>query len=104
MVPLQTRTHEDIHEALDEILRFYNKAGFYIKTIFCDGEFRALMDMISDNLDIQMNYTNAQEHVPQANKNNRTIKEKIRAALHCLSYKKYQKPCSDTWQWCKQVN
>ena len=38
-----------------------------------------------------MNYTNAQEHVPQAERNNRTIKERIRAALHRLPYKKIPK-------------
>ena len=44
-----------------------------------------------DNLDIQMNYTNAQEHVPQAERNNRTIKKRVRAALHRLPYKKIPK-------------
>ena len=53
LVPLQTRTHDDIYKALDEVLRFYNKAGFYIKTIYCDGEFKGLMDKVSDELDIK---------------------------------------------------
>ena len=91
LIPLQSRTHEEIFSALDQVLRFYNKAGFYIKTIFCDGEFKSMMDKVSDELDIQLNYTNAQEHVPQAERNNRTIKEQIRAALHRLPYKKIPK-------------
>jgi hypothetical protein len=50
-----------------------------------------MMDKVSDELDITMNYTNAQDHVPQAERNNRTIKERIRAALHHLPYKKLPK-------------
>jgi hypothetical protein len=34
-----------------------------------------------------MNFTNAQDHVPEAERNNRTIKERIRAAYHRLLYK-----------------
>ena len=82
LVPLSTRTQDDIFDALDQILRFYNKGNFYITTIHCDGEFRAMMDKVSDELDIRMNYTNAHDHVPQAERNNRTIKEWIRVILH----------------------
>ena len=90
-MPLQTRTHDDIYKALDDVLRYYNKAGFYIKTIYCDGEFKGLMDQVSDELNIQMNYTNAQEHVPQAERNNRTIKERVRSAYHRLPFRKLPK-------------
>jgi hypothetical protein len=34
-----------------------------------------------------MNFTNAQDHVPEAERNNHTIKERIRAAYHRLPYK-----------------
>jgi hypothetical protein len=34
-----------------------------------------------------MNFTNAQDHVPETEQNNRTIKERIRAAYHRLPYK-----------------
>jgi hypothetical protein len=40
-----------------------------------------------DDLDVKMNFTNAQDHVPEAEQNNRTIKERIRAAYHRLPYK-----------------
>ena len=44
-------------------MRFYNKAGFRIKSIFCDGEFKAMIGKVSDDLDVQMNNANAQDHV-----------------------------------------
>ena len=45
------------------------------------------MDQVRDDLDVVMNYTNANDHVPAAEQNNRTIKERIRAAYHRLPYK-----------------
>ena len=46
---------------------------------------------MADDLDIVMNYTNAQDHVPEAERNNRTIKERVRAAFHRLPFKKIPK-------------
>ena len=87
VVPIASRTHEEYYRALDQVLRHYNRAGFKIKTIHCDGEYRSMMDKVSDDLDVEMNFTNAQDHVPEAERNNRTLKERIRAAFHRLPYK-----------------
>ena len=35
---------------------------------------------------IRVNYASAQEHVPRAERNNRTIKERIRSTFHRLPY------------------
>ena len=88
MVPLKTRTHEDMYKGIDHILRNYNKAGFQIKTVNCDREFKGLMDPIKDKLDADMNYMSTDEHVPEAERNNRTIGERIRATYHNLPYMK----------------
>jgi hypothetical protein len=69
------------------VLRLFNSTGFHIKTIHCDGEFRAMMDKVKDDLGVCMNLTNALDHVPEAERNNRTIKERVRAAYHRLPYK-----------------
>jgi hypothetical protein len=61
------------------VLRMYNSAGFHIKTIHCNGEFRAMMEMVKDGLGVRMNFTNALDHVPEAERNNRTIKEWVQA-------------------------
>ena len=50
-----------------------------------------MMDKVSDDLDVQMNYTNAQDHVPEAERNNRTIKERVRSAYHRLPFRKLPK-------------
>jgi hypothetical protein len=85
--PIDNRTHEEYYRVLDMVLRVYNSAGFHIKTIHRSGEFRAMMEKVKDNLGVRMNFTNALDHVPEAERNNRTIKERVRAAYHRLPYK-----------------
>jgi hypothetical protein len=86
LVPMNTKQHIEYYHALDQILRHYNRAGFVIRTIHCDGEFRGMMEKVEDDLDVDMNFTNAQDHVPESERNNSTIKEKIQAAYHRLPY------------------
>lgn len=45
-----------------------------------------MMDEVKDNLDVDMNYANAFDHVPEAERNNRTIKDRFRAAYHRLPF------------------
>eukprot|EP00978_Attheya_sp_CCMP212_P000843 scaffold1766_cov39-Attheya_sp.AAC.3 len=87
LVPMDTRQQKEYYRALDQILRYYNNAGFRITEIHCDGEYRGMMNKVNDDLDVKMNFTNAQDHVPEAERNNRTIKERIRAAYQRLPYK-----------------
>ena len=84
---LPTRTHRDIYKALDEVIRIYEPAQFRISKLVCDGEFRPMFDPVKDELDVTMEYTPAEAHVPQAERNNRTLKERIRATFHRLPYK-----------------
>ena len=39
LVPLANRTKEECYRALDVVIKHYNKAGFSVKCIECDGEF-----------------------------------------------------------------
>jgi hypothetical protein len=86
-IPIENRTHEEYYRVLDIVLRVYNSAVFRIKTIHCDREFRAMMEKVKDDLGVRMNFTNALDHVPEAERNNRTIKERVWAAYHRLPYK-----------------
>jgi hypothetical protein len=81
-IPIKNCTHKEYYRVLDIVLHLYNSAGFHIKTIHCDGEFRAMMEKVKDNLGVQMNFTNALDHVPEAERNNRTIRERVQAAYH----------------------
>ena len=88
MVPLKLRTHDDMYEGIDKILRNYNKAGCKVKTTNCNREFKEFMDPIQDDLDVEMNYTAMGEHVPKAKRNNRTIGERIQVAYYNMPYMK----------------
>ena len=52
----QSSTYRSV---IDRIFRLYNAAGFYIKKIRCDIEFKNLMEPIKDNLEIKMDYVPA---------------------------------------------
>ena len=59
VVPLENRTKEQLYKALDVVLRMYNEAGYRIREIHADNEFRPLFETVADDLDVIMNYTNA---------------------------------------------
>ena len=87
LVPLKSRSGEEYLRALQLIMRHYNKGGFFIQLIHCDGEYKQLIEPVQDKLNATMNFANPGDHVPEAERNNRTIKERIRAAFHRLPYK-----------------
>ena len=65
----------DCHHALDKILHLHDSACFKVKTICHDGAFVSMMDEVKDKLQIDVNCCNPDKHVPEAERNNRVIKE-----------------------------
>ena len=85
---IQHQTPEAYRSVLDNVFRTYNHGGgFQITTIHCDNEFRPLMNQLQDVYNVRINFANPQEHVPEAERNNRVIKEHFRAAFHRLPFK-----------------
>jgi len=66
LVPLEGRSKSDMYDALDKILRRYGQSGFRITSVHCDQEFRTLMGPVADELEVEMNYTMTEKHVPEA--------------------------------------
>ena len=93
---LHGKSDDDFYEALDRVLRHYNKGGFNITTIHCDREFKSIMDRVSDGMDVTMNYANPGDHVPEIERNNRLLKERIRIAYHRLPYSKLPRAMVET--------
>ena len=85
-IPLNNRTHAEYYTAIDKVVHTLNGVGFYIGMIKCNNEYQSLMNPIKDDMNIEVNYTNAGEHQPPVERNNRTIKESFRVALHQLPY------------------
>ena len=86
LVIIKGRKSQYYFQALDVIFRVYNGAGFQIKHIQCDKEFQPLMNDVKDELEVTMNYANPKDHVPEAERNNRTIQERVRVGYHRLPY------------------
>ena len=82
-----TRT-DKYRRAVNDVLSVYRQGGFQVTEIRCDNEFRATLDPIvaNEKPPIHANYSNPQEHVPQAERNNRTIKERVRCTYHQLPF------------------
>jgi hypothetical protein len=91
VVDIKNMTAAQFYKGIDKIFRQYNQAGFTVKRIDCDRQFKPLFEPVQDKLKVTMNYTSKGEHVPEAERNNRTIKERCRAAYHNLPYKNIPK-------------
>jgi hypothetical protein len=72
---LPNQSEEAYRSVIDNVLKIYNISGFRITSIRCDDEFQPLLSELQDIYNVRMNYANPQEHVPEAERNNRTIIE-----------------------------
>jgi hypothetical protein len=63
LVAMNAKQHNEYYRALSQILRHYNQAGFMIRMIHCNGELCGVMEKVKDDLDVDMNFTNAQDHL-----------------------------------------
>jgi hypothetical protein len=80
------KTAKAHRSALDNVFRVYNMAGFKIKSIHCDNEYRSLMQELESIYEVKMNYVSAQEHVPEIERSIRVIKERFCAPFHRLPF------------------
>ena len=57
-----------------------------MRTIHADNEFCSIFNELEDKWDIEINFSNPGEHVPDIERENRTLKERIRVAIHRLPF------------------
>ena len=88
---MASREDEEIFRGLDKVLCHYNKGSYVIKKIHADGEFKILLLKIKDDLDIDVNVVNPDEHVVDIKRLNRIIKEKFRTLYYRLPFKSIPK-------------
>ena len=55
--------------------------------VYCDQEFKSLLQDAWEQIEITINYTNTEDHVGEAERNNRFLKERFRTKFHYLPYK-----------------
>ena len=67
--------HASSHlKALSVIANGYNKAGYYVYMVYCDREFKPLLNDAWEQLELTINYANTEDHVGEAERNNRFLK------------------------------
>ncbi len=91
LILITNKTHDEYYKDLDNIFRHYNKAGFVISRIHCDGKYCSMMDKVPNKLKANMNYVNAHVHILEVEQNNRTIKERVHCTFQRLPFKKIPK-------------
>ena len=81
------RTHKHYRSGLEDIFRLYEPQGFVVARIHGDQEFKSVVrELQEDGKILSFNLANSQEHQPHAERNNRTIQERVRALFHSLPY------------------
>ena len=63
-----------------------NKGGCHIKVTECDQEFQSIMDNVTDEPGVDMNYANTQDCVASVECNDQTIEETVCTTHHCCNY------------------
>ena len=84
-------TSKEYAKALSEVIQIYNQNDYYISKISCDNEFRSALELLKSSHTYSTNkfilaFANPQQHVPQAERNIQTIKEKCGGLIiKCLT-------------------
>ena len=81
-------TSEILYKGLDEVIRKYNRADVRISVIHADNEFRPLLESLiqSDDYNVDVNFSDPGEHVPDIERGNRTLEERFRVQYYCLPF------------------
>lgn len=84
---LTSKKTKAILAGLQKTCSLYNSRGFNVVACRGDHEFESTRDALLD-LGVQLNTTARNEHVPEAERYNRTIKDRVRSAYNMPPFKK----------------
>jgi hypothetical protein len=84
---LSSRRADVVGQGLARVIALYKQRGFRVTNCYGDGEFESLRANLAD-LGTQLNVTSENEHVPEAERFIRTIKERARAAYNMVPFKR----------------
>jgi len=82
---LRNRTKDTLFKELEAVLNLYKARGFDIIRVEGDREFACLKN---DFQPIDVNIADADDHVHEAERSVRTLKERTRCSVHTLPYKR----------------
>ena len=65
-----------MYKSLIKVLGYYKRADIKITMIHGDNEFRSLEDLVEEKHKVEFNFLLPDEHVPDIERNNRTLAER----------------------------
>jgi Reverse transcriptase (RNA-dependent DNA polymerase) len=84
---IERKTAKVVLKAVQQVKQLYAKKGFNLHTLVMDGEFESLRPSLA-GLSITLNVTSRDEHVPEAERRIRVIKERARAIWNTLPFER----------------
>ena len=82
------RTPGHVCKALLQVFQFHAERGFEVVLALCDPEFECLRPKLEHpNVGVKLNTTSKNEHVPEAERAIRLVKERTRCVWHTLPFK-----------------
>ena len=84
---LRKTNNATIVKAIEQVKQVYNMRGFKVETMLADGQFETTRGNIAD-MGIVLNTASPEEHVPEVERQIRTLKEKARSVVNVLPFKK----------------
>jgi hypothetical protein len=86
--PINNQGKEEYVRVMKNLLQIYKNAGFKVTRIHADNEFKSIAKEFNTSYNLTFKFTSANKHVPEAERNNRLIKERVRALFHHIPYTK----------------
>ena len=86
--PIADRTHKTILKEILLVIKLYTVRGLTIRDVHTDNEFECIREELRP---INMNIVTADSHVGEVERSIRTIKERLRACVHGLPFRRLPK-------------
>ena len=80
------KLHASILPSMERMISSYRRRGFVVTRVFTDVEFNGLREVLADRHKIKLNISSANEHVPEAEREIRFIKEGTRSDRLALPF------------------
>ena len=77
------RTARALVKHIERVLQVYRRAGFIVRTVLMDGDLKKIKDVLPT---VECNTTVAKEHVSEAERTIRTVKERTRGLVCTLPF------------------
>jgi hypothetical protein len=87
VIYLPDRSHKSVSKALEAIISVYGRFGISLKALYCDGE--GAVANLKTSLEargVLVETTSKNEHVAEAERSIRTLKERVRSYVNTLPY------------------